>query len=69
MSDHGSVQTVLGHNTAAAPALLLFPPLGSTVLKPHLEQLTETIIIQYALIPNVHLLITEGFTPVVNLIH
>lgn len=38
MSDHGSVQAVLGHHGAAAPALLLLPPLGSAVLEPYLHQ-------------------------------
>lgn len=38
MSDHGPVQAVLSHHGAAAPALLLFPPLGSPVLEPYLHQ-------------------------------
>lgn len=38
MSDHGSVQAVFGHHSAAAPALLLLPPLGSAVLEPYLHQ-------------------------------
>lgn len=38
VSDHGSVQAVLGHHGAAAPALLFLPPLGSAVLEPHLRQ-------------------------------
>ena len=37
MSDHGSVQSVLGHHAAAAPTLLSFTPFRATVLKPNLD--------------------------------
>lgn len=33
---HGSIQPVLSHHGASAPALLPLPPLGSAVLKPDL---------------------------------
>jgi len=36
MADHGTVQTVLGHDATAAPRLLRLAPLRSPVLKPHL---------------------------------
>lgn len=37
VTNHGSIQAVFCHHAAAAPALLPFPPLGSAVLKPHLQ--------------------------------
>lgn len=33
---HGSIQPVLSHDGAAAPAFLPLPPLGSAVLEPYL---------------------------------
>lgn len=38
MPHHGSIQPILSHHGATAPALLPLPPLGSAVLKPHLQQ-------------------------------
>lgn len=38
MTDHGTVQPVFCHDTAAAPALLSFPPLSTAVLKPYLDR-------------------------------
>lgn len=38
MTDHGAVQTVFSHHTAAAPALLTLPPFGPAVLEPHLDK-------------------------------
>ena len=36
--DHGAVEAVLGHDGRLAPALFGLPPLGATVLKPHLKK-------------------------------
>ena len=36
MSDHGTVQSILRHDAAPSPGLLGLPPLGATILEPHL---------------------------------
>lgn len=38
MTDHGTIQPIFCHDTAAAPALLPFPPLSTAVLKPYLAK-------------------------------
>ena len=45
MSDHGTIQTILGHDAASAPCLAGLPLLGSPVLEPNLKQIDneETI--------------------------
>lgn len=41
VTHHGTVEPVLSHHTAPAPALLPLPPFGPAVLEPNLEQATR----------------------------
>lgn len=41
VTHHGTVEPILRHHTAPAPALLPLPPFGPAVLEPHLEQATR----------------------------
>lgn len=45
MPHHGSIQPILSHDGAAAPAFLPLPPLGSAILKPDLRQTNSTVTI------------------------
>ena len=39
MADHGAVEAVFGHYRRSAPAFLRFPPFGSSVLEPDLDNI------------------------------
>ena len=50
MADHGSVQAVLGHDATLAPGLLRLTPLGSSVLKPNLQEIEKIYIARFGCI-------------------